>query len=140
MARKLLDLANVPTNATIHEIPVNWDNQVVILFLLPNDDNYYSLFSGISKDGNFHFELSITGILSENIFDFYNEDKELDIDYFLNYEVVSKQFAYYEEGTEQLFIESELQSIYTDTINKAEYPDFDSWFYDMTKMQILIER
>lgn len=84
--RKLLDFANVPNNANIQEIPLCWDNQVVILFLMPNDDNYYSLFAGIGNDGKFYFELSITGkLLTNGYFDFYDEEEILNIDYFKNY-------------------------------------------------------
>ena len=83
VARKLLEIANVPTTAEIQEIPLDWNNQVVILFLLPNDNNYYSLFSGIGKSGDFHFELSIIGILKGNEFNFYDEDQQLDINYFI---------------------------------------------------------
>lgn len=84
LARELMDFANVPQNASIQEIPLDWNNQVVILFLLPNDANYYSLFAGIGNDGNFYFELSVTGILNGNTFDFFDEDKVLDINYFIS--------------------------------------------------------
>ena len=82
-ARQLLDIANVPAIAEIQEIPLDWNNQVVILFLLPNDDNYYSLFCGIGKDNKFHFELSVTAKLKGNEFNFYDEEKDLDINYFV---------------------------------------------------------
>ena len=82
IARKLLDMANVPKNANIQEIPLDWNNQVVILFLVPGDDNYYSLFTGIGNDGNFYFELTITGILNGDMFEFFGEEKPLNIDYF----------------------------------------------------------
>lgn len=84
LARELMDFAHVPQNAEIQEIPLDWNNQVVILFLLPNDANYYSLFAGIGNDGNFYFELSVTGILNGNTFDFFDEDKVLDINYFIS--------------------------------------------------------
>ena len=32
LAKKLLNLANVPENAEIEEIPLDWNNQVVVLF------------------------------------------------------------------------------------------------------------
>jgi hypothetical protein len=83
LARQLLDMANVPQNADIQEIPLDWDNQVVVLFLLPNDKNYYSLFAGIGLDNKFYFTLGITGVLKGNMFDFYDEEEELDIDYFI---------------------------------------------------------
>lgn len=82
LARQLLDIANVPQDADIREIPLDWDNQVEILFLVPNDTNYYSLFAGIGRDKNFYFELGITGILNGNEFDFFDEEKEIAIDYF----------------------------------------------------------
>lgn len=82
VARKLLDMANVPKNANIQEIPLDWNNQVVVLFLVPGDNNYYSLFTGIGNDGNFYFELTITGILNGDTFEFFDEEKPLNIDYF----------------------------------------------------------
>jgi len=83
LARQLMNIANIPQNADIQEIPLDWNNQVVILFLMPNDTNYYSLFAGIGTDNNFYFELGITGILKKDEFDFFDEDKRLNIDYFL---------------------------------------------------------
>lgn len=82
-ARRLLDLANVPQNADVQEIPLDWDNQVVILFLMPNDTNYYSLFAGIGNDEKFYFELTIAGILKGKHFDFFNEEIPIDINYFV---------------------------------------------------------
>ena len=87
VARQLMDLANIPGNAKIQEIPLDWNKQVVILFLLPDDENYYSLFAGIGKDKKFHFELTIAGILKGNEFEFFDEEKELDINYFREGEV-----------------------------------------------------
>lgn len=82
LARKLMNFAHIPQRADIQEIPLDRGNQVVILFLLPEDVNYYSLFAGIGTDGNFYFELSITGKLNGSTFDFFEEEKMLDIDYF----------------------------------------------------------
>lgn len=83
LARKLLNLANVPTNAEIEEIPLDWNNQVVILFLIPGDKNYYSLFAGIGNNGKFYFELSITGVLENNgYFRFFESEKIIDSSYF----------------------------------------------------------
>lgn len=85
-ARELMDIANIPQNADIQEIPLDWDNQVVVLFLLPDDKNYYSLFAGSGTDGNFYFELSITGKLKDNrYFDFFDDDIMLPIDFFKAY-------------------------------------------------------
>lgn len=83
IARELLNLASVPQNAEIQEIPLDWNNQVEILFLLPNDNSYYSLFAGLGTDGNFYFELSIVGTIHNGYFDFFDAAKFLNIDYFL---------------------------------------------------------
>lgn len=82
LARQLMDIANVPQNAEIQEIPLDWNEQVIILFLIPNDVNYYSLFAGIGLNNNFYFQLEITGVLKEDEFEFFDEDKEIDINYF----------------------------------------------------------
>lgn len=84
LARQLMDIANVPQNAEIQEIPLDWNDQVVVLFLIPDDVNYYSLFAGIGTDNNFHFNLGITGVLKEDEFVFLDEDKIIDINYFTN--------------------------------------------------------
>lgn len=83
LARQLMDIANIPQEADIQEIPLDWNNQVDILFLMPNDKNYYSLFAGMGIDNNFHFSLGIIGVLNGDEFDFFSEDKEIDINYFL---------------------------------------------------------
>lgn len=82
LARELVNLANIPGNAEIQEIPLDWDNMTEIMFLIPNDDNYYSLFAGIGCDGNFHFDLSIAGKLEGKYFNFFDHEKPLPIDYF----------------------------------------------------------
>lgn len=87
LAREILNLADIPQDAEIQEIPLDWDNQVVILFLMPDDVNYYSLFAGIGNDGKFYIELSVTGILNgdrEDRFDFISEEIPLDINHFKN--------------------------------------------------------
>lgn len=84
LARELMNIGEIPSNAEVQENPLDWDNQVVILFILPNDKNYYSLFAGIGNDGEFHFDLSITGILKGNKFEFFDEDQRLNMDYFKN--------------------------------------------------------
>lgn len=55
---ELLDIAGVH-KADISEIPVVESNQVVVLYELPNDDNYYELFAGIGNDNKYHFEINI---------------------------------------------------------------------------------
>lgn len=74
LARELMNIANIPTNADICEIPLNWDNQVVVLFLIPEDNNYYSFFARIGNDRRFYFELSVTDkLLPNGKFYFYSE-------------------------------------------------------------------
>ncbi len=88
IARNLMDIANIPETAEVREIPVDWENQVVILFVVPNDDNYYSLFTGIGTDKEFHLKLSITGtgiLDTENeYYNFLDEEESLPMDYFIN--------------------------------------------------------
>ena len=91
LARKLMDYANIPNDVEILEIPLDWNNQVVILFIqnsLSDDYNYYSLFAGIGNDGKFYFQLSITGtytnVSNGYYFNFFDEEKILPIDYFKN--------------------------------------------------------
>lgn len=86
-ARLLMNMFNVPQNAEIGEIPLDWNRQVIILFSIPNNKNYYSIFAGIGLDNNFYFELTIDGTTDENgIFDFYMEDEIIHLkdDYFMN--------------------------------------------------------
>ena len=85
IARELLDLAHIPFDANITEIPLDCNNQVVILFLLPGDDdkNYYSLFAGITEDNKFHFDLTIAGTFGEDgYFNFFDDEIPLENDYF----------------------------------------------------------
>lgn len=102
-ARELMDLANIPQNADIQEIPLDWNNQVVILFLMPNDKNYYSLFAGIGNNGKFYFELSITGILEGEYFHFFQEDDKeeivLPIDYFVSKTTITEEIKDFIEIT-----------------------------------------
>lgn len=55
-ARKLLDLVHVPETAEIHEIPLDWDEQVEVMFTVPDDKTYYGLTAGMN-DGKFFIEL-----------------------------------------------------------------------------------
>lgn len=86
-ARLIMDFAGIPVDAIIHEIPLDWDRQVEIMFTIPEDkvhkvNYYFGLFAGIGCDGEFHFELSKCGEWSKNYFDFYIRDKHIPIDYF----------------------------------------------------------
>lgn len=87
LARELMDMANIPSNATIEEIPLDWDNQVSICFTIPNDNNYYSLYAGHWNNGTENMNLCIIGTQvhfgSKTFFDFFTEEKEVSLDYFV---------------------------------------------------------
>lgn len=86
LARKLMDMVSIPKNAEIMEIPLDWNNQVAILFIIPDDDNYYCLYAGHWNNNIESMQLVISGTVyrSENRFDFdfYNKEKEIGLDYF----------------------------------------------------------
>lgn len=86
LAQKLMNMANIPKNAEIMEIPLDWNNQVAILFIIPDDDNYYCLYAGHWNNNIESMQLVISGTVyrSENRFDFdfYNKEKEIGLDYF----------------------------------------------------------
>lgn len=88
-ARVLMAFANIPVDAIIHEIPLDWDNQVEIMFTIPEDkvhkvNYYFALFVGIGCDGKFHFELYKCGEWSgkNSEFAFYVRDKVIPSNYF----------------------------------------------------------
>ena len=85
LARELMNLVNIPQNAEIYEIPLDWDDEVVILFMLPNDKNYYSLGAGHWLDGTERLILSITGRWKGREFKFFQEEGKEDIPLPLNY-------------------------------------------------------
>ena len=146
VARELMDVAHIPSDAEIVEIPLNWNNQVVILFLLPGDNKYYSLFTGIGNDNEFHFELSITGTLQENgYFDFFAEEEMLPINYFDKETTTEKLYTTYEQTADKetagkdTRTETEWFLYYLLWIDNTEYPDFVTWLADMLKTGNLIE-
>ena len=85
LARELMNLVNIPQNAEIYEIPLDWDDEVVILFMLPNDKNYYSLGAGHWLDGTERLILSITGRWKGREFKFFQEECKEDIPLPLDY-------------------------------------------------------
>ena len=85
LARELMDLINIPQNAEIYEIPLDWDDEVVILFLLPNNKNYYSLGAGHWLDDTERMILGITGKLRGKKFKFFEEEGKEDIPLPLDY-------------------------------------------------------
>lgn len=146
VARELMDIANIPENAEIVEIPLDWNNQVVILFLIPGDKKYYSLFAGIGNDDNFHFDLTVTGILnSDGYFDFFEKEEMLAIDYFDKKQTKEKLYTTYEQTADKETAEKDTRSMhewflyYLLWIDRTEYPDFVTWLADMVKSGNLIE-
>ena len=85
LAREIMDLVNIPQNAEICEIPLDWDDEVVILFLLPNNKNYYSLGAGHWLDDTERMILGITGKLRGKKFKFFEEEGKEDIPLPLDY-------------------------------------------------------
>lgn len=85
-ARLLMDGLNIPKEAEIWEIPLDWDRQVVVVFGLPNDRNYYCLFAGVGTDGNFYYRVSIEGrITNGHVQELFDDIIVLPDDYFTNY-------------------------------------------------------
>lgn len=86
LARKLMDMVNIPQNAYITEIPLDVSDQVGILFVMPNDDNYYALYAGRWLDDTERMFLRITGkvIIDSGCRFLFNftEEKEINLDYF----------------------------------------------------------
>lgn len=86
LARKLMDMASIPNNAEIMEIPLDWNNQVAILFIIPDDDNYYCLYAGRWNNNIESMQLVISGTVRRGKdrldFDFFDEEKEVGLDYF----------------------------------------------------------
>ena len=82
LARKLMDLVNIPQNAEIQEIPLDWEDQVDVCFTIPNDDNYYSLYAGHWLDNTESMKLANTGKIDGSQFEFYEKEIDLPLDYF----------------------------------------------------------
>lgn len=88
LARELMDMVNIPSNATIEEIPLDWNNQVSICFTIPNDNNYYSLYAGHWNDDTESMSLCIIGTqVHFGFFEFFTEEKEISLDYFKNQDI-----------------------------------------------------
>lgn len=87
MARKLMDMVNIPQNAEIQEIPLDWNNQVEILFTVPNDKYYYGLNAGRWLDGTESMFLELIGTQQKQgghiWFDFYDTGERLPLNYFI---------------------------------------------------------
>lgn len=86
LGRKLLDLLNVPTTAEITEIPLDWDGQVEICFVVPGNINVFSFYAGKWLDGSESCYLAIIGTQKEDNgkiwYDFFQIEEILPDDYF----------------------------------------------------------
>lgn len=82
LARKLMDMVNIPQSAEVQEIPTDWEDQVEICFTMPDDDNYYALSAGHWLDNTESIHLRIIGKVRENEFDFFEKEIELSLTYF----------------------------------------------------------
>ena len=104
LARKLMDMINIPQDAEIMEIPLDWNNQVGIQFIIPNDDNYYCLYAGHWNDDTESMQLVISGkvIRSENKFDFFDPEKEVGLDYFDRMESKIIRYAMRKIGSQRV--------------------------------------
>ena len=82
LARKLMDMVSIPKNAEITEIPLDYDDQVSILFKLPNDNKYYSLYAGHWLDDTERMWVAIIGRYYKDgdklRFLFYTNEKEIE--------------------------------------------------------------
>lgn len=83
LARELMNMVNIPSSATIEEIPLDWNNQVSICFTMPNDNNYYALYAGHWNDDTESMSLCIIGTQVKSFFEFLTEEKEVSLDYFV---------------------------------------------------------
>lgn len=88
LARKIMDVFNIPTDAIIHEIPLDWNRQVEILFTIPEDklhkvNYYFGIYAGVTENG-LVVELQKCGEWNNKsrYFDFYFRNKIIPIDYF----------------------------------------------------------
>lgn len=50
-----------------------------------------------------------------------------------------KKYISYEEGSNGTFTEKEMQTLYTEQVNKKEYLDYKSWLNDMLKSGVFEE-
>ena len=86
LARRLMDMINVPQNAEIFEIPLNWQNQVGITFIIPGYPVAFGLYAGYWKNGTESMQLEITGVICKDdhstYIDYWKKEMKLPLDYF----------------------------------------------------------
>jgi len=49
---------NVPEYCRVIEVPINWGQQVLIIYKRVGEENECELFAGIGTDGEFYFEVT----------------------------------------------------------------------------------
>lgn len=88
LARRLMDIANIPQTAEIFEIPLNWHNQVGITFMVPNYPVAFGLYAGYWNNGTESMQLEIVGTIRNDddsiSIDYWKEEMSLPLDYFEN--------------------------------------------------------
>lgn len=50
-----------------------------------------------------------------------------------------ERYICYENDSREVYTVEELKQVYEKEVDKNEYADFDCWFDDMIKMQILVK-
>lgn len=141
LAIELLKLAKIPMeNLEIWEIPVDWDTQVVICFYYKESDTLYDLFAGIGNDGEFYYQVGISGKLykrkdnsliivdefnpEENVVADFNEGIDAFKEYFEQLNKVDWKVELYQllEKYKMEEIQSQLvNNAFTDCKTKQEY-------------------
>lgn len=88
LARRLMDMVDIPQNAEIFEIPLNWHIQVGITFMVPNYPVAFGLYAGLWKNGTESMKLEIVGTIRKDddgiSIDYWKEEMSLPLDYFKN--------------------------------------------------------
>lgn len=128
LINQLFTLAKIPASAQVCELPISDPTANVILFTVENDKNYYELFSGVGKNGNFYFTLSLCGTQDGNLVKFNNENIEIPIDYFVGYEELEKN-SYAEFKLLNKDMDIYCRHMF-DLIDKKEVDKYPSLFLD----------
>lgn len=87
LTRKLMDMVDIPQNAKIFEIPLNWQNQVGITFTIPGYPVAFYLYAGHWKNETESMKLEIVGTIRNDdgiSIDYWKEEMSLPLDYFEN--------------------------------------------------------
>ena len=88
LARRLMDMVDIPQNAEIFEIPLNWHIQVGITFTVPKYPVAFGLYAGYWNNGTESMQLVIVGTIRNDddgiSIDYWKEEMSLPLDYFKN--------------------------------------------------------